>query len=66
MTATDVGGKLACVLIKLHPRERRQTERQWGGAEGVLLSLLTLYNLNAHAQRSTLFGRNELPDGLNN
>ncbi|CAM4728949.1 unnamed protein product [Leuciscus chuanchicus] len=59
MTAIDVGCKLACVLIKLHPREWRQTERQWGGAEGVLLSLLTLFNLNGHAQRSTLFERED-------
>lgn len=64
MTAIDVGGKLACVLIKLHPREWRQTERQRGGAEGVMLSLLTLFNLNGHAQRSTLFGQNKLPDRL--
>lgn len=45
LTATDVGGKLACVLIELHPREWRQTERRWGGAEGGWWCLVVIINV---------------------
>lgn len=70
LTATDVGGKLACVLIELHPRERRQTGRRWGGAEGgwwCVVVIINVYNrTHAHKESRWATWRWSEQDGLNN
>lgn len=54
LTATDVGGKLACVLIKLHPQEWRQTERRWGGVGGLVV-INVVQSKRAHTKKHPLW-----------
>lgn len=42
LTATDVGGKLACVLIKLHPPRAETDGEAVGWGEGGLVVIINV------------------------